>query len=102
VERLQAAPDSEASLTLLSVMKERPDLCRKYFQFVPIGLRDATPQAAFDVVSTLALMKAGPEADFKYDYQAMITKDEMARFAQQHDVVAEEWIAWAKSATPCR
>jgi hypothetical protein len=102
VERLQAAPDSEASLTLLSVMKERPDLCRKYFQFVPIGLRDATPQAAFDLVSTLALMKAGPEADFKYDYQAKITKDEMSRFAQQHDVVAEEWIAWAKSATPCR
>ena len=64
-ERLQAAPDSEASLTLLAVMKERPDLCRKYFEFVPIGLRDSTPQAAVDLVRTLALMKAGPSADFQ-------------------------------------
>ena len=80
-ERLQAAPDSEASLTLLSVMKERPDLCRKYFEFVPIGLHDATPQAAVDVVRSLALMKAGPSADGKYDYQAMIVKDEMSRFS---------------------
>ncbi len=101
-ERLQTAPDSEASLTLLSVMKERPDLCRKYFEFVPIGLRDAKPQAAVDLVRSLALMKAGPSADFKYDYQAMITKNEMSRFAQQRDAVAEEWIAWAKSNTPCR
>ena len=94
-ERLQAAPDSEASLTLLSVMKERPDLCPKYFEFVPIGLRDATPQAAVDVVGSLALMKAGPSADFKYDYQAMITNNEMSRFAQERDAVAEEWIMWA-------
>ena len=101
-ERLQSAPDSEASLTLLSVMKERPDLCRKYFEFVPIGLHDARPQAAVDVVRSLALMKAGPSADFKYDYQAMITNNEMSRFAQKRDAVAEEWIAWAKSNTPCR
>jgi hypothetical protein len=101
-ERLQAAPDSEASLTLLSVMKERPDLCRKYFEFVPIGLRDATPQAAVDLVRSLALMKAGPSADFKYDYQAMITNNEMSRFARERDAVAEEWIAWAKPNTPCR
>ena len=83
-------------------MKERPDLCRKYFEFVPIGLRDATPQAAVDLVRSLALMKAGPSADFKYDYQAMITNNEMSRFAQERDAVAEEWIAWAKSNTPCR
>jgi hypothetical protein len=102
VERLQAVPDSEASLTLLSVMKERPDLCRKYFKFVPIGLRDATPQAAVDLVRSLALMKAGPSADFKYDDQAMITNNEMSRFARERDAVAEEWIAWAKSNTPCR
>jgi hypothetical protein len=102
VERLQAAPDSEASLTLLSVMKERPDLCRKYFEFVPIGLRDATPQAAVDLVRSLALMKAGPSADFKYDDQAMITNNEMSRFARDRDAVAEEWITWAKSNTPCR
>jgi len=101
-ERLQAAPDSEASLTLLSVMKERPDLCRKYFAFVPIGLRDSTPQAAVDLVRSLALMKAGPSADFKYDVQATITNSEMSRFARERDAVAEEWIAWAKSNTPCR
>ena len=83
-------------------MKERPDLCRKYFEFVPIGLRDAGPQAAFDLVRSLALMKAGPSADFKYDYQAMITKNEMSRFARERDVVGEEWIVWAKSNAPCR
>jgi hypothetical protein len=101
-EQLRGAPDSEASLTLLAVMKERPDLCRKYFELVPIGLRDAAPQAASDLVGTLALMKAGPAADFKYDYQAMITKNEMSRFARDRDAVAEEWIAWAKSNIPCR
>ena len=101
-ERLQAAPDSEASLALLSVMKERPDLCRKYFEFVPIGLRDARPQAAVDLVRSLALMKAGPSADFKYDYQAMITNNEMSRFARERDAVAEEWIVWGKSKPPCR
>jgi hypothetical protein len=83
-------------------MKERPDLCRKYFEYVPIGLRDAAPQAAVDLVRSLALMKAGPSADFKYDYQAMISNDEMSRFAKEHEAVAEEWIAWAKSNTPCR
>jgi hypothetical protein len=101
-ERLKTAPDSEASLTLLSVMKERPDLCRKYFEFVPIGLRDSALQAAVDLVRSLALMKAGPSADFKYDYQAMISNDEMSRFAKEHEAVAEEWIAWAKSNSPCR
>jgi hypothetical protein len=101
-ERLKTAPDSEASLTLLSVMRERLDLCRKYFEFVPIGLRDAGQQAAVDVVRSLALMKAGPAADFKYDYQAMISNDETSRFARDHEAVAEEWITWAKSNAPCR
>jgi hypothetical protein len=100
--RLQAAPDSEASLTLLAVMNERPDLCRRYFQFVPLGLRDAAPQAAIDLVGALALMRAGPAADGKYDYQAMIRKDEMSRFAKDRDAAAEEWIAWAKANAPCR
>ena len=102
VERLQSTPDGEASLTLLAVMKERPDLCRKYFQFVPLGLRDAAPQAASDLVRTLALMKAGPAADFKYDYQATIAKDEGLRFARDHDAVANEWIEWSKFNRPCR
>lgn len=102
VEQLKSAPDGEASLTLLSLMKERPDLCRKYFEFVPVGLRDASTQAAVDVVRLLALMKAGPAADFKYDYQAIISNDEMSRFARGREAVAEEWIAWAKSNAPCR
>jgi len=72
-------------------------LCRKYFEFVPIGLRDATPQAAVDLVPSLALMKAGRSADFKYDYQAMIMNNEMSRFARERDAVAEEWIAWART-----
>ncbi len=102
-ERLQAAPDAEASLTLLAVMKERPDLCRRYFQFVPIGLRGGpSTQAAMDLVGSLALKKAGRAADGKYDYQAMIARNESARYVKEHDAVAEEWIAWAKSATPCQ
>jgi hypothetical protein len=102
-EQLQAAPDSEASLTLLAVMKERPDLCRKYFEFVPIGLRRGpATQAAMDLVGSLALRKAGRAADFKYDYQAMIVQNESSRYVKERDAVAEEWIAWAKSATPCQ
>ena len=59
-------------------------------------------KALCDVVRTLALLKAGPSADFKYDYQAMISNDEMSRFANEHEAVAQEWIAWAKSNSPCR
>jgi hypothetical protein len=47
-------------------------------------------------------MKAGPPADFKYDYQASISKDEMSRFVRAPDTVAEEWIVWARSNAPCR
>lgn len=101
-ERLQGDPDSEASLTLLDVMKERPDLCRKYFAFVPIGLRDPGPQTSSALVRALALMKAGPSADGRYEYQATLTKDEASRFARDRDAVAEEWIAWAKENAPCR
>lgn len=100
--RLQAAPDGIASLTLLAVMKERPDLCRRYFQFVPMGLRDASTQAAADLVAVLALMRAGPSADGRYDYQAMIRKDEVYRFNRDRGAVAAEWIAWAKENAPCR
>jgi hypothetical protein len=100
--RLQAAPDSEASLTLLAVMKERPDLCRTYFEFVPIGLRDAAPQAAVDLVSVLTLMRAGPSADSKYEYQATLSRDAMARFARDRAAVADEWISWGKANAPCR
>jgi hypothetical protein len=102
-ERLKVAADSEASLTLLSVMKGRPDLCTKYFEFVPNGLRDRGQQAALDLVGILALMKAGRSADGKYDDQAMLVKNENMRFGQDPDAVAQEWAAWAKSATqPCQ
>jgi hypothetical protein len=100
--RLQAVPDSEAALTLLVVMKERRDLCVKYFEFVPLGLRNGVPQAARDLVSALALMKAGASADGQYEYQAMITKDEMSRYGRNREAVAQEWIAWAKGTAPCR
>jgi len=36
-ERLKVAADSEASLTLLSVMKGRPDLCTKYSSLSRMG-----------------------------------------------------------------
>jgi hypothetical protein len=50
----------------------------------------------------LALMKAGPSADGRYEYQAMIAKNEMSRFGKDCDTVAEEWMAWAKGNIPCR
>jgi len=83
-------------------MKDRPDLCRKYFEFAPLGLRDGVSQAATDLVSALALMKAGPSADGRYEYQATVTKDERSRFGRNRDAVAEEWISWAKANAPCR
>jgi hypothetical protein len=83
-------------------MKERPDLCRKYFAFVPIGLRDKAPQTPTEVVRDLALMKAGPSSDGQYDYQLKITNNEKSRFDRDRNAVAEEWIAWAKSNTLCR
>ncbi len=44
-ERASTTPDSDTSLTLVYVMKGRPDLCAKYFAAVPNGLRDRTSQA---------------------------------------------------------
>ena len=47
-------------------------------------------------------MKAGPSSDGQYDYQKRMTNDEMSRFDKDRPAVAEEWIVWAKSNTPCR
>jgi hypothetical protein len=47
-------------------------------------------------------MKAGPSADGRYDYQAMITKEEGSRFARDREAVAKEWIVWATGNAPCR
>jgi hypothetical protein len=52
-ERLKVAADSEASLTLLALMKGRPDLCSKYFEIVPNGLRDTVSQAPLDLAAWL-------------------------------------------------
>lgn len=102
-QRSSTESDSEAALTLLYVMKGRPELCAKHFAVVPNGLRDRTPQAALDLAGTLALIKAGPSADGLYDYQATLVKNEKARLATDRDAFADEWIAWAKSTTPlCR
>lgn len=102
-ERASTTPDSDTSLTLVYVMKGRPDLCAKYFAAVPNGLRDRTSQATYDLAGTLALIKAGPSADGKYDYQATLAKDERARLAGDRNALADEWIQWANSTTPlCR
>ena len=42
-ERLQADANRDASLALLDLMKERPDLCRKYLEFVPTGAKENAP-----------------------------------------------------------
>jgi hypothetical protein len=52
-EHLEGTADSEASLTLLTLMKGRPDLCSKYFDVVPNGLRDKASQATLDLAAWL-------------------------------------------------
>ena len=99
-ERSRTTPDAEASVTLLYVMKGRPDLCAKYFADVPSGLREDASQAVYDLAVNLALVKAGPSADGKYDYQEALVKDETARLTGDRNARADEWIAWAKSTTP--
>ena len=101
-ERLNAAADSEASLTLLSVMKGRPDLCSKYFEIVPNGVGDKPSQATLELVGNLAAIKSGLPPDSRYSYQAFLSKEEIIRFDREQAVVAEEWAAWARSgAAPC-
>ena len=99
-ERSRTTPDAEAAVTLLHVMKGRPDLCAKYFADAPNGLRDNTPMAVYDLAVNLALIKVGPSSDGKYDRQEAAVKDETARLAGDRNARADEWVAWAKSTTP--
>ena len=57
---LQQKADSEAALTLLMLMKNRPDFCEKYFEIVPNGLRDTVSQATVDVARILAKSHESP------------------------------------------
>jgi hypothetical protein len=101
-ERLNAAADSEASLTLLSVMRGRPNLCSKYFEVVPNGVRDTLSQATYELVGNLAAIKSGLPPDSRYSYQTLLSKEEVIRFGREQAVVADEWAAWARSdAAPC-
>lgn len=102
-QHLTAIPDSEASLTLLTVMKGRPDLCSKYFSIVPNGLRGAFSQATLDVVGNLAAIRSGRPPDSVYNYEALLPREEIVRVSREQTVVADEWAAWARSdASPCR
>ena len=102
-EQARTRFDAEASLTLLQVMKGRPDLCARYFADVPNGLRGRDSQAVYDLAGALALSKAGPSSDGNYDFQTTAVKNEQARLTGDRHALAGEWIAWAKSTTPvCR
>ena len=102
-EHLKGTADSEASLTLLTLMKGRPDLCSKYFEIVPNGLRDQVAQATLELVGNLAAIKTGRPPDNTYNYQVFLSRDEIAQIGREPTVVADAWAAWAKSdAAPCR
>ena len=101
-DHLAVTPDSEASLTLLTVMKERPDLCSKYFETVPNGLRDQLSQATYEIVGNLSAIKNGHPPDNAYSYQTYLSKEEIVRIGREQTLIADEWVAWAKSdESPC-
>jgi hypothetical protein len=101
-EHLEVTPDSEASLTLLTLMKERPDLCTKYLAIVPNGLRGQRSQATLEIVGTLAAMRSGQPAGSIYNAQAFLSREEIVRVGREQTAVANEWAAWAQSdASPC-
>ena len=98
-EDLEAAPDSEAALTLLTLMKERPDLCAKYLERVPNGLRDRMSQATYEIVAHLAAMKSGRPPGSTVN----LSKEEIFRIGREQALIADEWTAWARSdASACR
>jgi hypothetical protein len=101
-EHLNTVADSEASLTLLSVMRGRPDLCSRYFEIVPNGVRDRLSQATYDLVGNLAAIKSGLPPDSRYNYQSFLAKDEIIRLGREQAGIAEEWASWARTdAAPC-
>jgi hypothetical protein len=101
-EHLEVTADSEASLTLLTLMKGRQDLCSLYFEKVPNGLRDQVSQATYEIVGNLAAIKLGNLPDNAYSYQTYLSREEIVRIGREPAVIADEWAAWAKSdASPC-
>jgi hypothetical protein len=94
-EHLEMTPDSEASLTLLTVMKGRPDLCANYLHTVPNGLRERISQATYDVAGTLAAIKGGHPPDSIYNYHVYLSPEAIARIGREQTAVADEWTAWA-------
>ena len=102
-EYLKTTPDSETALTLLSVLKERPDLCTKYVAIVANGLRDRPIQATYDLHMSLAAIKRGRRPDGGCWNELPLSREEIMRLSQDQAAVAEEWSAWAKSdAAACR
>ena len=100
---LGTAADGEAALTLMAIIKGRPDLCAMHLAVVPNGLRDKTAQAASDLVAVLTMAKAGPATDGNYDRQAALVRNEQTRLYAERDAVFNEWSEWAKSPTAlCR
>jgi len=83
-------------------MKGRPDLCSKYFETVPNGLRDQFSQATYEIVGNLAAIKNGHPPDNAYSYQEYLSKEEIVRIGREQTLIADEWAAWARSgASPC-
>lgn len=94
---LELTPDGEAALTLLTLMKGRPDLCSKYLQTVPNGLRDQMSQVIYEIVGNLAAMRSGRPPDSAYNYQVFLSKDEIARIGREQTAIAGEWADWVKA-----
>jgi len=98
-QHLETNADSEAALTLLTLMKERPDLCAKYLERVPNGLRDRMSQASYEIVAHLAAMKSGRPPGSTVN----LPKEEIFRIGREQALIADEWAAWARSdASACR
>ena len=104
-EALLVTPDSDASLTLVAVMKGQRDLCAKYFVLVPNGLRDQSSRDRTNVelARVLAAIKQGQSPDTTDVFLGALTQEDATRLAQEPAVVADEWASWAASeAAPCR
>lgn len=102
-EHLRTTPDAETALTLLSVLKDRPDLCTKYVAIVPNGLRDRALQATYDLHIGLAAIRRGRRPDGSSWNELPLSNEESIRLRQDQAAVAEEWSAWARSdAAACR
>ena len=102
-EYLRTTPDSETALTLISVLKDRPDLCTKYVAIVPNGLRARPTQATYDLHMSLAAIKRGRRPDGGWWNELPLSREEIMRLRQDQAAVADEWSTWAQSdSAACR